>query len=294
MTSLSSTGTDVVGSDRYSIILLFVDHSLLLQLIEQRDWLPEEADRDLLRECLETWTPYTGKGIPVGYESSDYIGNLYLNCLDETLKDFRVHRYVDDTYIFVEDFEQAKDVLFKIDKSLEALGLQRNTSKTKTYRIHDLPRKELQHILRESLSTVADERQDAVAESKRQDKLREILEESFDQKRASESEDDSFANFRNVAFVLNRITHEEEDIKDIAYYVLDHDLEHSFHALKYLSTYASGDRLTKKLKSILEAEYEPRSLKALALYCLQKRCDTDIESAIQSIVENTTQTIGIS
>ncbi len=261
-----------------------VDHEKLLQLIEKHGWLPDEADRNLLRMCLAKWTPGPGKGIPVGYECSDYIGNLYLNRLDESLQDFRVHRYVDDTYILVQDFEEAKNVLSKIDKSLEALGLQRNTSKTKTYRIHDLPRKKLQRMLRESLSTVADERQDTVAERKRQDKLRAILQESFDPKRAAESEDDSFADFRNVAFVLNRITHQEENIVETAYYVLDHDLEHSYHALKYLSNHAPDDRLTKKLKFILEADYEPRSLKALALYCLQKLCDPDVESAIKSIV----------
>ncbi len=262
-----------------------VDHNQLFKLIENNDWLPDKADRDLLRKCLEKWTPELGKGIPVGYECSDYIGNLYLNSLDEILKGFRAHRYVDDTYIFVQDFEQAKEVLFKIDKSLKALGLQRNTSKTKTYRIHSLPRKDLVRILRESLSTVADERQDAVAEAKRQDKLRVILQKSFELKRADEAPDDSFADFRNVAFVLNRITHQEVNIVEAAYYVLDHDLEHSYHALKYLSVYAPGDRLTKKLKSILRADYEPRSLKALAIYCLQKTHAPGVEDWVQPIVD---------
>ena len=65
-----------------------VDHNQLFQLIEKHDWLPDETDQDLLRKCLEKWTPEPGKGIPVGYECSDYIGNLYLNGLDETLRIF--------------------------------------------------------------------------------------------------------------------------------------------------------------------------------------------------------------
>lgn len=261
-----------------------VDHNQLFKLIEKRGWLPDKADKDLLRKCLVKWAPESGKGIPVGYECSDYIGNLYLNDLDETLKYFRVHRYVDDTYIFVNDFEQVKDVLFRIDNTLNALGLQRNTSKTKTYQVSKLTRIDLQRMLRESLSTVADKREDELAEAKRQEKLRAILQESFDPKRASESEDDGFANFKNVAFVLNRITRQEVDIKETAYYVLDHDLEHSYHALKYLSDHAPDDRLTKKLKSILEADYEPRSLKALALYFLQLLDDHTVEDAVQAIV----------
>ena len=266
-----------------------VDHDQLLKLIEQRGWLPDEADRDLLRRCLEKWAPAPGKGIPVGYECSDYMGNLYLNSLDEILKDFRVHRYVDDTYIFVHDFEQVKHVLFKIDKTLDSLGLQRNTSKTMTYRISDLPRANLQRMLRQSLSAVAEERQDPVAEMKRQEQLLAILQESFDPHAASDSVNDSFADFRNVAFVLNRINRKEKNIKDTAYYVLDHDLEHSYHALKYLTLYAPDDKLIEKLKLILNADYEPRSLKALALYCLQRLGEPEVQDSIQTIVDRKEQ-----
>ncbi|MCY4020555.1 MAG: reverse transcriptase domain-containing protein [Chloroflexi bacterium] len=266
-----------------------VDHDQLLKLIEQHGWLPDEADRDLLRKCLEKWAPAPGKGIPVGYECSDYMGNLYLNSLDGTLKDFRVHRYVDDTYIFVHDFEQVKYVLFKIDKALDSLGLQRNTSKTMTYRISDLPRADLQRMLRQSLSAIAEEKEDPVAEAKRQEQLLAILHESFDPHAASDSVDDSFADFRNVAFVLNRINRKEENIKDTAYYVLDHDLEHSYHALKYLTLHAPDDKLIEKLKLILNAGYEPRSLKALALYCLQKLGEPEVQDSIRSIVDRKEQ-----
>ena len=167
---------------------------------------------------------------------------------------------------------------------LDSLGLQRNTSKTMTFRIPDLPREKLQRMLRDSLSTVAQERHDSVEESKRQDKLRTILQESFDPHTASDFAEDDSADFRKVAFVLNRIKHKEETIKDIAYHVLDHDLEHSYQALKYLTLHAPDDKLKEKLKFILAAEYEPRSLKALALYCLQKLLDPHVEVAVNSIV----------
>ena len=173
-----------------------IDHDQLFKLIRNHNWLPDKADTDLLRRCLKKWAPAPGKGIPVGYECSDHIGNLYLNCLDETLKDFRVHRYVDDTYIFVHDFEEVKEVLFKIDNTLDSLGLQRNTSKTMTYRVSDLSREKLQRILRQSLSAVAEERKEPTAEAKRQQRLLAILEESFDPHVVSESVDDSFAGFQ--------------------------------------------------------------------------------------------------
>ena len=89
---------------------------------------------------MERWL---GPGIPIGYECSDLIGNLFLMSLDEALSDFAVHRYVDDIYIFEEDFEEAKQAIFLIDKTLGKRALQRNTLKTEFLSLSELSEDEL-------------------------------------------------------------------------------------------------------------------------------------------------------
>ena len=261
-----------------------VDHEKLAVLLEKRGWLPNADDRDLLCKCLSKWTPEQGKGIPVGYECSDYIGNLYLNDLDNALEDFRVHRFVDDTYIFVDSFEEVKDVLYRMDKELSRLGLQRNTSKTQTYCLPELPKSQLQKVLGESLSMLAEVRPDDVSEAKRQDKLLEILRQSFDPHTTADFFADKITNVGHVAFVLNRLSRKSESIQELGYYILDHDLKYAYQALKYLYLNHADERLVKKLRSILAADYEPRTIKALALHYLQKLNDQTVEQSVQTII----------
>ena len=260
-----------------------IDHEKLITLLEERGWLPDVGDRALLCKCLSKWTPEQGKGIPVGYECSDYIGNLYLSDLDMALKDFRVHRYVDDTYIFVDSFEEVKDVLYRMDMVLGSLGLQRNTSKTQTYRLPQFRKDQLQKVLGESLSMLAEEQQDDVEEEKRQGELLEILENSFDPHTTSDFFEDKITSFGHVAFVLNRLKRKGDDIKELAYHVLDQDLRYAYQALKYLYCNHADERLVEKLWSILAADYEPRTLKALALHYLQKLNVQTVEQTVQTI-----------
>ena len=140
-------------TNRHSSYFPSIDHTTLVDLIANREWMSDADACKLLFECLAAWTLDPGKGIPIGYECSDYIGNLYLIDLDMELRDYRIHRYVDDIYIFVDSFEDAKDVIHRIDnRSLDALGLQRNTSKTEIYCLRDLPSEKLKKLLSENLS----------------------------------------------------------------------------------------------------------------------------------------------
>ena len=191
-----------------------VDHETLDKFLEECGWLSDEFSRKLLMKCLAKWASDEGKGIPVGYECSDYIGNLYVRDLDDALRDFSAHRYVDDMYIFVDDFEQAKDVLYRIDKTLQSLGLQRNTSKTMQHRLEDFDRDRFQMMLSQNLSVFAEKRRDDVAEAKRQDELLQILQDSFD----PHTDDVLFsATIADIRRALPSSILAGEDIKKVAY-----------------------------------------------------------------------------
>lgn len=265
-----------------------VDHEKLMKTLGESGWLADVGDLDLLCKCLSKWTPEPGKGIPVGYECSDYIGNLYLNDLDKALEDFRVHRYVDDMYIFLNSFEEVKDVLYRMDGALEALGLQRNTSKTQMYRLPELRKDELQKVLGESLSMLAEVREDDLSEAKRQDELLKILQRSFDPHTSDDffedKIEDKITNVGHIAFVLYRLDRKFKNIRELAYYIIDHDLKYAYQALRYLYVHHADERLVKKLWSILAVDYEPRTLKALALHYLQKLNDLTVQQSVQAIV----------
>ena len=262
-----------------------VDHKTLDKFVKEHGWLSDKFSRELLMKSLAKWAKGTGKGIPVGYECSDYIGNLYVRDLDDALRDFRAHRYVDDLYIFVDDFEQVKDVLYRIDKTLQSLGLQRNTSKTMQYRLEDFDRDQFQTMLSTNLSVFAEERPDDVAEAKRQDELLQILEDSFDPHTDDVRFSAKISDIRRVAFVLYRLKREREDIKELAYEILDFDLKYAYHAISYLYLNHCDTRLENKLKSVLSAEYEPRALKALALAFLSKVNPPLVQDHLRIVLE---------
>ncbi len=156
-----------------------INHCELLKILECKGWLPDERMRDILKRCLAKWHDEAGHGIPIGYECSDLIGNLFLVSLDEALSDFTVHRYVDDIYIFVEGFEEAKQAIFLIDKALAKLALQRNTLKTEFLSLSELCEDELRRRLTESLSQIAHQEPTEESENQRQRQLLGILHGEF-------------------------------------------------------------------------------------------------------------------
>ena len=262
-----------------------VDHETLERFLAERGWLPAESIRKLLMKCLAMWASEKGKGIPIGYECSDYIGNLYVQDLDNALHSFRAHRYVDDAYIFVDDFEQVKDVLHRIDNTLKRLGLQRNTSKTKVHRLGKFNRDQFESMLSENLSVFAEERQDYVEEVKRQNALLEILRESFEPHLEEDAFSAKISDIRRVAFVLYRLDRKGKDIRELAYHILDHDLQYAYHALSFLYLNHKDERLQHKLETILSTEYEPRALKAYALVFLSLIDVTTAIRHLESILE---------
>jgi hypothetical protein len=117
-----------------------------LRLLEAqiRSLLKREENKmiQLLFRILESWTRSTstgtpvGRGIPQGSDVSSFFSNLYLVPLDRALLQFcRQHdakwfRYVDDVKVFTKSEHDAREVVFLINKSLRALHLNLQGSKT--------------------------------------------------------------------------------------------------------------------------------------------------------------------
>ncbi|HRF94024.1 MAG TPA: hypothetical protein PLZ51_02460, partial [Aggregatilineales bacterium] len=62
-----------------------VNHAQLINLLRDNQWLTDERLLNLLKDCLDRWqilSPYQC-GIPIGYDTSDLLANLYLISLDK-------------------------------------------------------------------------------------------------------------------------------------------------------------------------------------------------------------------
>ncbi len=87
-------------------------------------------------DCLNPDPVKTGRGVPIGNQTSQVFGMFYLNSVDRLVKEqLRVKiysRYMDDFVIVHEDKEFLKSVLAKITQAVHALGLKFN-SKTQIF-----------------------------------------------------------------------------------------------------------------------------------------------------------------
>jgi hypothetical protein len=85
-----------------------IDISLLVS--DLRDTGAPPAAIDQLSVCLNRWSQVPGRGIPQGQSSSDILGKLYLNNIDQVLKSMGYShlRYVDDIRVFCGSEVEAK------------------------------------------------------------------------------------------------------------------------------------------------------------------------------------------
>lgn len=195
-----------------------IEHSRLLQMLKQQEWLVDNQIRGILLRCLATWQVEPGKGIPIGYECSDQIGNMFLLPLDAALAEFTAHRYVDDVYIFVENFERAKEAIHIVDQVLTCLSLQRNTLKTEFLSLDEFSEEDLLRKLTESLSQLANASPSEETENERQRMLLNLLHTEFGDRFEKLNLKRDVNNISRVAFVLYRLRDQHKHVKRLAYY----------------------------------------------------------------------------
>jgi retron-type reverse transcriptase len=94
-----------------------VDHSALMSLLEER--IQDRRFLDLLANVIESFHVLPGKGIPLGNLTSQLFANIYLNELDQFMKQ-TLHvryyvRYADDFVILHPDRDCLTRVLLAVD-----------------------------------------------------------------------------------------------------------------------------------------------------------------------------------
>ncbi|MBM3790997.1 MAG: hypothetical protein FJW35_11710 [Acidobacteria bacterium] len=109
--------TDIAGF--YDNVDLGILHSDLNALSVDPDLL------SILMRCLNRWSRPRGRGIPQGYSASDLLAKLYLNPVDQGLKNsgFSHLRYVDDIRVFCSSKLEAKRALLRVTDLLRQRGL---------------------------------------------------------------------------------------------------------------------------------------------------------------------------
>jgi hypothetical protein len=108
-----------------------IDIGLLISDIRATD-APKPAV-DLLSTCLNKWAQVSGRGIPQGQTPSDILAKLYLNTVDENLRNMGYDhlRYVDDIRVFCDTEVAAKKLLVDLSRLLRRRGLNLQSAKSK-------------------------------------------------------------------------------------------------------------------------------------------------------------------
>lgn len=115
-----------------------------------------------LEKLLLAWMQKESHGIIQGVFPSDFLGNFYLCALDADLelRGIPSIRYVDDIYVFTEDYRGALRALVYLSAQLRREGLNLNESKTKILPVDKLIEEETEIDRR-----FAEARQEVVAQA---------------------------------------------------------------------------------------------------------------------------------
>ncbi len=120
-----------------------IDHELLCRDLGEK-WLVGDEIVNLLSGCLRKWTPHDddikfSRGLPQGYEASDYLATLFLLPADEQMIQ-RGHylRYVDDIRVLALDRDAANRALLDLDVALKKQALILQPAKTGARELTDI------------------------------------------------------------------------------------------------------------------------------------------------------------
>ncbi|MEM9951492.1 MAG: reverse transcriptase domain-containing protein, partial [Chloroflexota bacterium] len=240
-----------------------IDHGLLGKKLVLNGWLNERISY-LLSKCLNKWSSNNAnfvisKGLPIGYEASDVLANLFIFDLDEFLKKFEYIRYVDDIRIFTTNKNEAESALIELDKYLLQQGLVLNANKSKVKDLRDLSiQKELtdlqnQQILlsdiqRQLNSNYNEQRRKADKEL--QNILVEVLNVEYWDNPNYEEDLKASDNETYLFFSLYRIREKNIKLRDLCLKLLITHPHRSYAIVKYLSLFKNDPDVLNELWKI--------------------------------------------
>ena len=248
-----------------------VDHELLRQLIEER-WLQDDLILDLLCRCLRTWTGdgagHTfGRGVPQGYDASDFLASLFLYPIDQEMigKGYEYVRYVDDIRILASTKDKANRGLIDLDLALKNAALILQARKTSLLKIEDIE-KECDNSWAE-LSYIA-----RLPGEDREEELHRVFVSSL--RRYRKGLDKQVES--DLVFALNRMKEPHEDVRDEVLRLLGDMPWRSESLTRYLVRHFKGDPIAiKGLRDFVETHTVYGWALADALYVLARISDPD-------------------
>lgn len=115
-----------------------IDHIKMMKLFEKH--IKDYRFLKLLYQLIDSYHDTPGKGLPIGYYTSQWFTNWYLQGLDHYIKE-ELHtkfymRYMDDMIVLGSNKRELERILVKIVDYLNNLGLHLN-DKTKIFRLRE-------------------------------------------------------------------------------------------------------------------------------------------------------------
>ena len=216
-----------------------IDHALFAECL--LEYLDGDKLVKLLKNCLRTWTPHEDgptfpRGLPQGYEASDYLATLFLFPVDKRLilrsGHYSYIRYVDDFRVLAPNRHTAEEALVDLDIALKKRALVLQGAKTTIREAADVDTELLRLAGKLSLMELLEQRSmhgyDIGTEA------RTMFFESWRSVRQNSNEDRQ-AEARLI-FAMNRM-HPDESTRAIAIEMLREMLWRSTEITNHLSKY---------------------------------------------------------
>ncbi|MCB9459642.1 MAG: TIR domain-containing protein [Anaerolineaceae bacterium] len=280
-TRLTESGrfTHIVSADIASFYPS-IDHSLLSTKLIRNDVL-DVSIASLLENCLKIWSSskedlQVAKGLPIGYETSDLLANIFLLDVDGYFMNMEYLRYVDDIRIFAESKPEANTILRELDIALQQRGLALQNAKSKIEHIDDntfqsqLTKLENQQIL---LSTI-DRDIDSLNEVVRQEtdaKLRTLVMNVDGTGTQYDENSDTPIHTSDEApffFALYRMREKNIKLRDVALQILDSYPHRSYAIVHYLSLFRDNPTVIDTLWEMVDDSSRYGQLRANCLRTL--------------------------
>lgn len=244
-----------------------IDIGLLLSDLRQAE-APSPAIEQI-GVCLNRWAQSPGRGIPQGQSASDILAKLYLNNVDQALRDLGyVHlRYVDDVRLFCETEVQSKHALVALSRLLRARGLSLQAAKTRIYTpseatkkiegataiLRDINRDFIDDVIRETGlgdPYISVHQADEILDASPDDAPLEIIRQAYSDYCVNTFSPLNATLFR---FLLNRLAKQRDSFAaEHCLTLLEPHPEETSYILNYFGAIGPGEELEAQIVALME------------------------------------------